>query len=988
MKWSMDKRMRSARELVVRCGLAGAVSAGVMGALVPMAAARAQDQSKPAEPTPEEKEAAAKLAEEARKAAEDPNSREAFLKRLQEAAQKAGVDMQKAQEAMQKPSTAPQPTPPPAAAPTPVPAQPAPAQPVPGVTAPPARPVIPAASVPGMAAGAGAGGAAGTLPPVAADEVLLNFTDAVELPLLINFVRDELGLQIIMKDGGLRGQTIILTQPIRLKRDQLLQFLVTLLEDREYTLTQDFTGSYTVRPKNDFTASLGTGPFTTTRILQTPNIKPSTLQQAITTLINTNRGSAPASQPVFMDDLGVIMLTDTPRVTRLVEEFIAKVVEERAAIKFWRFDLMNISAVSAKDRVLELLGLQQQRAPGASTPGQPAPPAAVPGLGGSVTNLADRMTIDPTANALFFRGRADERDYLEQLVTLVDVPNSMLSEWYPVGNPTAEAVAAAGKSEQLGGVSIFESSSGSSTARGSGTIGRGALGSAAGAGGQSGSDFAGSGFILHPEAGGFIYRGTDAQQARVKVLVANLRGLTEDKRVVYEFYKLRHGKASEVAEIIQNLLSNTVGSGNTGGLLGSNLGSRNNRNNRNQNQPQPPIGAQVANAAAAAAGAGAPGGGAAGAADAGGLGEIDGVDVFVIADEPNNQLVVKAPATLQPQFKQLISRIDLRRPQVYIDAKIVAISDNDSLSLAVEAQGIIGQFAFNTNFGLGSLTSGTGNNASGGFTSPKIVNPGLEGLTAALIKSKYVPIVINAMASETDSRIVATPQLLVDDNEEAEISSVDQQPTSTTSQSGAAGSTISGFGGYQEAGPKLKVKPQISEGGYMKLDYEIELSSFQGAASGDLPPPKLENKIKAASVTVPSDATIVVGGLTLDQKSSTIMKIPLLGDIPLIGNLFKDQNYSNRKLTLFVFITPRIMRDPTFADLRLITQNPLARARVESEFPPPEAERIDILDTAKADTRDRVKREADQNKMPVPVSPTAPATPVQTTPVRRASGDE
>lgn len=956
------------------------MSVGVVPALTLVSPAVAQEPA-PQEPTAEQKEAAAKEAaakEAAAKQAEEQQSQggggtaaqksvEEILRDMREMAAQQGVDMQKAMEALQ-----PQPTPPPQAQPAQPAAQPfVPGQSVPGLATPPARPVI--AAPLGAQGGANAG-----VPPVASDEVVLNFTDAVELPLLINFVRDELGLQIIATDGGLRGQTIVLTQPIRLKRNQLLQFLVSVLEDREYTLTQDFTGIYTLRPKGTVGPALGTGPFTTTRILQTPNIKPSTLQQAITTLINTNRGSAPASQPVFMDDLGVIMLTDTPRVTALVEEFIQRVVEERASIKFWRFDLQNISAVSAKDRVMELLGQQQQRAPGSTTPGQPAPPAAVPGLGGSVTNVGEKLTIDPTANALYFRGRIDEKDFLQQLITLVDVPNSMLSEWYPVGNPTAEAVAAAGRSEQLGGVSVFESSSGSSTARGSGTLGRGLTGGLPGATGQSGSDFAGSGFILHPEAGGFIYRGTEAQQARVKTLVANLRGLTEDKKVVYEFYKLRHGKAADVAQIIQNLLSNTVSSGNNGGLLGSNLGSRN-RNNQQNNVPRPPLGVQQppATANATPGAAGAPG-------EAGGLGEIDGVDVFVIADEPNNQLVVKAPATLQPQFKQLINRIDLRRPQVYIDAKIVAITDNNDLHLAVEAQGIIGQFAFNTNFGLGSLTSGSGTSSSGGFTSPKIVNPGLEGLTAALIKSKYVPLVINAMASKTDSRIVATPQLLVDDNEEAEISSVDQQPTSTTTQS-SGNDQISGFSGYQEAGPKLKVTPQISDGGYLKLDYEIELSSFQGAATANLPPPKLENKIKSASVTVPTDATIVVGGLTLDQKSTTIMKIPLLGDIPLVGNLFKDQNYSNRKLTLFVFITPRIMRDPTFADLRLITQNPMARARVESEFPPPVPERIDILDTAKFETAEKARKEAEKNTEPVPVPPNPPQKPVTTTPVRRAS---
>ena len=174
----------------------------------------------------------------------------------------------------------------------------------------------------------------------------------------------------------------------------------------------------------------------------------------------------------------------------------------------------------------------------------------------------------------------------------------------------------------------------------------------------------------------------------------------------------------------------------------------------------------------------------------------------------------------------------------------------------------------------------------------------------------------------------------MDDNEEAEISSLDQQPTGTTSQSSSAGSTVTGFQDYQSAGPRLTVKPQISEGGYLRLEYDIELSAFQGSGSGNLPPPKIENKIKS-KVMVPTDATIVVGGLTFQQTGTTVVKVPLIGDIPLVGNLFRDTSKSNRLSTLYVFITPKIMRDATFADLRLLTRAPLADVGVSAEYPAP-----------------------------------------------------
>jgi general secretion pathway protein D len=476
------------------------------------------------------------------------------------------------------------------------------------------------------------------------------------------------------------------------------------------------------------------------------------------------------------------------------------------------------------------------------------------------------------------------------------------------------------------------------------------------------SNFAGTGFTIFPENGGFIYRGTDAQHERVAALVDQLKDLSARDEVILEFYKLKHGKSTDVAEVVQNLITNSTPTGNRGGGL---LARESDAGRSRAQRAQPP-----ANQPGTPAGSAAPADGA--------LGDLAGEDVFVIADEPNNQVIVKAPRKLQPQFRTLISRIDLRRPQVYIDAKIVAVSYSDDFRLAVEAQQIIGQFALNTNFGLGTLpanpTTTTGN-VPQGIESRKNVATNLGGLTSALIRSKDVPIIINALARNIDTRIVATPQLLVDDNEEAKISSVDKQPTSTTSQSGQAGSTITSFGGFEEAGPKLTVTPQISEGGYLRMEYTIELSSFQGSATGNLPPPKQENKIESKSVTIPTDATIVIGGLTFQQDGRTVVKVPLLGDIPLIGQLFRDESTSKRTTTLYVFITPKIMRDPSFADLRLITKAPLAEVKLPGEFPPPEAEAIPLIKTFEFQQREREREAAETNRMPEPESPAGKPAP-------------
>ncbi len=84
---------------------------------------------------------------------------------------------------------------------------------------------------------------------------------------------------------------------------------------------------------------------------------------------------------------------------------------------------------------------------------------------------------------------------------------------------------------------------------------------------------------------------------------------------------------------------------------------------------------------------------------------------------------------------------------------------------------------------------------------------------------------------------------------------------------------------------------------------------------------------------MPSDSTVVIGGLVIDNKTKTVAKIPLLGDIPILGMLFQDRSTTNRKTVLYVFLTPRILRDPTFTDLKLLTKGPQAFSGLKADMP-------------------------------------------------------
>lgn len=953
---------RPAARVLAACGQAAraylgpiaAVATGVAGIAALTVAASAQDKGQ-AQPTTSDlerqKAQAALKAKPPQKSDAQPSGAEADPHQAEMDRLKAEVQRQQAIYQQNKPAQ-PQAQPQPVIKPAPTRPNPAPVQPAgkPGSGAPNTAP----APAPAPRADGDVSSHDGMF--------TFNFNEPIDITVLIDDVRDELNLQIIATDNGLKGQTVVLTAPITVPVADVLPFVNMLLEQKDYTLTRQVAGVYVISPRNGIPPNIGPagdGNFYSTRIIPTPGIKPSSLQAPITNLVTTNRaGGVPGGGPVYMDDVGVIVITDSPRVTAVVEDFVNRIVQERRSITPVRFPLEYVAASSARDRVLELIsGGSQRSSPG--VPGQQPGVQAPSFAGASISNLPERLTVDASSNALIFRGRPDEGETLAALLRIVDVPTALVSRWYESGTSTAEAVAQEAKRQQLGDVTYFESTDDtgapSGAAPGIGGAGARRPGQPGQPGLQNQPEFTGAGFIIYPQAGGFMYRGTEQQHARIADLVRQLADLSRRDEVSYEFYKLKHNKAENVAEIIQNIISNTVPTGNRGGLLGRDLGGsrrtrnttanrsdRSNRQNANQGQPRPP------NAAAGGAGTG---------ADASGVGELEGADVFVLADESNNQVLVKAPKRLQKDFLQLINNLDIRRPQVYITAQIVAVNETDSYRLAVEAQKIIGQFAFQTNFGLAQSiatggTGGTGGTTSSNFLSPKEPSTNLGGITAALIRSKDVPFIINALANDTNSRIVATPQLLIDDNEEAEIASLNQQPTLTQAQGTAT--TTTGFGGYEEAGPKLTVTPQISEGGYLKLQYDIELSSFTGdAPSPSSPPPRQKNNVSADSVTVPSDATIVVGGLTFDNVNDTVIKVPLLGDIPILGHLFRDTRKNASRTTLFIFITPRIMRDPNFADLRLITRMPLAEVQLDPELPPPAPVRMDVTDLAAADTNRR-----------------------------------
>lgn len=769
------------------------------------------------------------------------------------------------------------------------------------------------------------------------------FAEPVNVTLFIELIRRETGAQIVVSDAAAIGtRTFKLDSPVDIPRDQLLRFLDRLLKQNNFALTRDFADVYYIVPENNVVGFIGSDPFNTTQIISTRGFRPSSLATPIATALRGagGPGGAPGQQPpppgqagasaniAYLDDLGVILMTDAPSRIQTIIDLIARLSDEVARQEFIALEVKHITAANARSRMLELLTGR------AATPGQPGTVPQQPGVPGqpgtgqglgTLVNLADRLTPDPQSNRLIFKGRPDELEQIRRLLAVVDTPNILVPRWYAVGG-AASTITQLGKRRGLGEVTQLSAQPTTGTG-----ITAPVPGQAQVAGTQALLDAGGPVFILDTEGRGFMYYGTLEQHAIVQELVTEAEKLVEGEAIVYEFYKLAHAKAEETAEVIRSLLTSTAQTaGSSSPLLPAQGG---------QAAQRRPVSQLARGILPTPTAPGLPD-----AAD--GLSIEEGANVFVASRKATNELIVKAPKRLQPQFRRLIDRLDSRRPQVYIDAQIVVVDDADSFRLAFESQLLKsgGQTLAGTTRWRDTLVALPGVNQ--GILTPPLVPPSV-GITAALIKSDQVPIVLNALASTTNARIVAAPKLLVDDNEQASIESIEERPTQTQTQVGGTGSAsvITGFGGYEKAGPKLTVTPQISNNDYLRLKYSIELSSFiEGTATANLPPARQTSVVESDSVTIPSDSTIVVGGLTLRDNSRVVFKVPFIGDIPIVGQLFRDERISDRKRTIYVFMTPRIMRDPTFQDSRHLSRGPRAAVEVLDDLPMPGPISVEILD--------------------------------------------
>ena len=296
------------------------------------------------------------------------------------------------------------------------------------------------------------------------------------------------------------------------------------------------------------------------------------------------------------------------------------------------------------------------------------------------------------------------------------------------------------------------------------------------------------------------------------------------------------------------------------------------------------------------------------------------------ADTANNALVIMAPEPVYNNIRAVVEKLDIRRAQVYVEALIVEVSADKVGQFGVQWN-LLNPNAYNNNTtsvagGTNFNARGSGQNILDAQLNPGSVGPGLNlGIIRGSITIPGIGTITNlallAQALETDSKanILSTPNLLTLDNEEAKIIVAQNVPfiTGQYAQTGST-ATVTPFQTItrQDVGLILTVKPQITEGGSVRLAIYEEVSSI---ASQSNPAGIITNKRSLASSVIVDDGQIIVlGGLIQDTLTDNANQVPFLGDIPFLGTLFRYDNREHIKTNLMVFLKPTVVRSDTGAN--------------------------------------------------------------------------
>lgn len=299
---------------------------------------------------------------------------------------------------------------------------------------------------------------------------------------------------------------------------------------------------------------------------------------------------------------------------------------------------------------------------------------------------------------------------------------------------------------------------------------------------------------------------------------------------------------------------------------------------------------------------------------------------FVQADPATNSLIITAPEPMYRQIRAVVEQLDTRRAQIYVEALVVKVDASKLGEFGVQFTQLFGNkgdstvSGFGTNFGTGysNILNLTGAIAGGQTTAATALASGQvpAGLNLGFLKKVgnfyTLGAVANALGQITGTNVLSTPSLVVQDNEEADLLIGSNVPVLTGNTTTTSGATSSPFQTFErrDVGLRLKVRTQVGENGTVRMKVYQENSSVVATVNSATQGPTFDKSAVETSVTLEDGQVLVLGGLLKDEYTDAEDKVPGLGDIPLLGNLFKNQSRKRVKSNLMIFLRPVVLRTP------------------------------------------------------------------------------
>ena len=290
-------------------------------------------------------------------------------------------------------------------------------------------------------------------------------------------------------------------------------------------------------------------------------------------------------------------------------------------------------------------------------------------------------------------------------------------------------------------------------------------------------------------------------------------------------------------------------------------------------------------------------------------------DIKIVADLETNSLIITGPREEYEAVEGVIKKLDIPRRMVYLEALIMEVQVNKDFKIGVEWGG-----SGTYNDETGTLFGGFSGNANepygvirGMSANPAVLPPGFalgvlqKGIEIGGVTFPNLGAVVNAYKNDDDVNVIATPQILTTDNKKATIKVGENVPYITSRNTTEAQQDYTNYE-YKDVATTLAITPQINQADVVRLEINVEVIKLKGSELTTTP--STFTRTADTTVVVHNEETVVIGGMIGQDTTSSNYKVPILGDVPLLGWLFKSHGDTQRKTNLYIFITPRIVENP------------------------------------------------------------------------------